>query len=237
MSYRINEIFYSPQGEGIRAGTPNVFVRFTACNMECRVEPGPKSPGGFDCDTEFASGEKMTLEEIHSAGMALIHPTAPAPSVTRPHEQWQILTGGEPALQVDNEYCDFMHSKGWKLAIETNGSIELPKKANYTARGRTLEFDLEQYPLDWITVSPKVAEHCIRQLHAHEVKYVRAKGQAIPKTKVKALYKLISPAFEPNTIGNIAQLEAETLKHCIELIMRNPDWRLSAQMHKLWRVR
>ncbi len=53
--YRINEVFYSLQGEGIRAGTANVFVRFTGCNLRCALEPGPRSPGGFDCDTEFES--------------------------------------------------------------------------------------------------------------------------------------------------------------------------------------
>jgi organic radical activating enzyme len=58
-TYVVNEIFYSLQGEGIRAGTPNLFLRLSRCNLACTVETH-----GFDCDTEFESGRRMTLEEI-----------------------------------------------------------------------------------------------------------------------------------------------------------------------------
>jgi organic radical activating enzyme len=130
-----------------------------------------------------------------------------------PSCEWIILTGGEPALQVDRELIDTLHAAGYKLAIETNGSIELPAG------------------IDWITVSPKVAEHAIRQRVAHEVKYVRAYGQAIPRTVVQAEHKLISPAFDGN------ELDRRTLEWCIRLVKENPDWRLSMQMHKAWGIR
>ncbi len=196
-SYVINEIFYSLQGEGIRAGTANLFLRFTGCNQTCR-----KETHGFDCDTEFATGRPMTLEEI----VAELRQSGPGC-------EWVVLTGGEPALQVDRELIDGLRAAGYKLAIETNGSIELPPG------------------LDWITVSPKVAEHAIRQRFAHEVKYVRGYGQAIPKTVVQAEYKLISPAFDGN------ELDRRTLEWCIRLVKENPDWRLSIQMHKVWGIR
>lgn len=196
-SYMINEIFYSLQGEGVRAGTANLFLRFAGCNQTCR-----KETHGFDCDTEFASGRRMTLAEILAEFRQI-----------RPGCNWVILTGGEPALQVDRELIDALHAAGYKLAIETNGSIELPPG------------------IDWITVSPKVAEHAIRQRFAHEVKYVRGYGQGIPKTVVQAEHKLISPAFE----GNI--LDPRTLEWCIRLVKENPNWRLSVQMHKNWNIR
>ena len=60
--YIINEIFYSLQGEGVRAGTPNFFLRLSRCNLACKVETH-----GFDCDTEFESGRWMTAEEIARA--------------------------------------------------------------------------------------------------------------------------------------------------------------------------
>jgi organic radical activating enzyme len=129
---------------------------------------------------------------------------------------WVILTGGEPALQTDSELIDGLHAAGFKLAIETNGSVELP------AMGEGIE---------WITVSPKVAEHAIRQRRAHEVKYVRGHGQGIPRTVVEAEHYLISPAFEG------AEVDPRTLAWCIRLCKENPPWRLSVQQHKLWNVR
>lgn len=195
--YRVNEIFYSLQGEGVRAGTPNLFLRFSRCNLECRVETH-----GFDCDTEFESGRWMTLPEI-VAELRQLSPVC----------DWVILTGGEPALQADAELIDGLHAAGCKLAIETNGSVELPAG------------------IDWITVSPKVAEHAIRQRRAHEVKYVRGYGQGVPKTVVEAEHYLISPAFEGESVS------LRTLDWCIRLCKENPPWRLSMQQHKLWGVR
>lgn len=195
--YRVNEIFYSLQGEGVRAGTPNLFLRFSRCNLECRVETH-----GFDCDTEFESGRSMTLPEIVAEMRSLSTEC-----------RWVVLTGGEPALQVDLELIGTLHAEGYSLAIETNGSIEL-------AAG-----------IDWITVSPKVAEHAIRQRRADEVKYVRGYGQGVPKTVVEAGHYLISPAFDG------AEVDRRTLDWCIRLCRENPPWRLSVQQHKLWSVR
>lgn len=206
--YHINEVFYSLQGEGMRAGTANVFVRFAYCNLECRVEPGPKSPGGFDCDTEFASGRPVTLDELD----AWIDGEATATqSETDP--EWVILTGGEPGLQVDDELVSHLHERGWKLAIETNGSVELVDG------------------LDWITVSPKVAEHAIRQRTADEVKYVRGYGQAVPESAVVADHYLLSPAFDG------IDMDTRTLDWCVRLVKENPTWRLSLQQHKAMQVR
>ena len=196
-TYRVNEIFYSLQGEGVRAGTPNLFLRFSKCNLACS-----KETHDFDCDTEFESGRRMTAEEILdelgrlSAGC-----------------RWVVLTGGEPGLQLDAVLVVALKAGGYRLAIETNGSVELPPG------------------LDWVTVSPKVAEHAIRQRTADEVKYVRAYGQGIPETVVEADHRLISPAFDGD------ELDRRTLEWCIRLVEENPPWRLSVQQHKGWGVR
>lgn len=195
--YAVNEIFYSLQGEGARAGTANLFLRFAGCNLTCRQETH-----GFDCDTEFVSSRKMTLDEILGDLRDLSREC-----------KWIIFTGGEPGLQIDNELVDSLHANNYKLAIESNGSVALPEG------------------LDWITVSPKVAEHAIRQRTAHEVKYVRGYGQGIPKTVVESDHYIISPAF------NGMDLDRKTLDWCVRLVKDNPPWRLSVQQHKFWSIR
>lgn len=203
MSYVVNEIFRSLQGEGHRAGVDNVFVRFTGCNMRCSLSSGPKSPGGFDCDTEFMSGRRLSLQQLIEDIMVedTYHPAKPAC-------KWVILTGGEPGLQCDKELCTALHAEGYRIAIETNGSVALP------------------WDIDYIAVSPKVAEHCIRQKKAHEVRYVRGYGQALPETVVQAEHYFISPAFNGNT------LDQRTLDWCRQLC-EGTRWKLSVQQHKL----
>lgn len=208
------ECFYSLQGEGMRAGTANVFIRMTGCNLKCSVEPGPLSPGGFDCDTEFASGRRVTLDQLWEWVQKSVEISTGEPRTGRQDWiGWIIFTGGEPGLQVDTELIDYFHAKGCKLAIETNGTIALPPE------------------LDWITLSPKVAEHAIKQLRADELKYVRGFGQGIPKPSAVAANYLISPAFDGGVV------HPDTMKWCIKLCLENPTWRLSVQQHKTWLVR
>lgn len=236
-TYRVNEVFYSLQGEGVRQGTPNVFIRFSGCNMRCAVEPGEKSPGGFDCDTEFESGRSVTLNELcdwvwQSVAIALGKKPGEHPF----ESEWIILTGGEPGLQVDTEFIDYFHKRAFKLAIETNGSIALPtycEDAARTGSGGETEFELNlgNQMIDWITVSPKVAEHAIKQRYANEVKYVRGYGQGVPKTVVEAEHYLISPAFDA------MRCDPKTMEWCVKLCLENPKWRLSVQQHKALKVR
>lgn len=170
--YTVNEVFLSPQGEGVRVGTLNVFIRFSACNLQCRMEPGPFSPGGFDCDTEFASGVKSTLPE-------LLREVA---EVGRGCKA-VILTGGEPTLQMDPPLLTGLREAGYYIAVETNG---------------THSIDREQ--VDWIACSPKVAEHAMRLTFAHELRYVRSSGQGIPKPSCKADHYLLSPAWDGGSL-------------------------------------
>jgi 7-carboxy-7-deazaguanine synthase len=181
----------------VRAGAPSLFLRFSRCNLACSREIH-----GFDCDTEFESGRRMAIDEIVAELRSL-----------SPRCSWVILTGGEPALQVDRPLIEALHEAGWKLAIETNGTVPLLPG------------------LDWITVSPKVAEDALRQRTADEVKYVRAHGQPLPETVVVAEHYLLSPAFDAD------RLDPRNLAWCIRLVQDNPPWRLSVQQHKLWGVR
>lgn len=103
-TYRINEIFYSLQGEGHHTGRAAVFVRFSGCNLKCPF-----------CDTDFSSYQEMTLGNIMTAV-----------SVWR-HCGFVVLTGGEPSLQADDALVEALHQAGFYVAMETNGTHAVPQ--------------------------------------------------------------------------------------------------------------
>lgn len=100
---KINEIFYSLQGEGHHTGFPSVFIRFSGCNMKCSF-----------CDTKHEDGILMSDDDIVRA-------------VKLYSADWIVLTGGEPSLWIDEEFVHLLKkATGKKVAIETNGSMPLP---------------------------------------------------------------------------------------------------------------
>lgn len=213
--YIVNEIFRSIQGEGIRAGTVNVFVRFSHCNLKCSADD---LLAGFDCDTEFSSGITHALDSLmHTIDLVdCSFDITTEKNRTRPCHR-VILTGGEPSLQIDQALINELKRLNYHVAIETNGTNELP------------------HSIDWICVSPKSAEHTLRvqdngQL-IDELKYVRHAGQGIPKPALKADHYLISPAFGDRAVSRA------NLEHCMNLVSENPEWRLSLQLHNLLKVR
>ena len=102
--WKVNEIFYSLQGEGYNTGTASVFIRLSGCNMHCDF-----------CDTRHEEGTMMSLPEIVAAVMQ--YPAAPL----------IILTGGEPSLWIDEDFVTGLKTMtGKRIAIETNGTHPLP---------------------------------------------------------------------------------------------------------------
>ena len=117
--YRINEIFYSLQGEGFYTGTPAVFVRFSGCNLRCAF-----------CDTQHQAGEMFSLQEIVSEVNR--YPVAPL----------LVLTGGEPSLFIDEAFVAELKQKtGKKIAIETNGTRPLPSNLDWVTFSPKTAFD------------------------------------------------------------------------------------------------
>ena len=204
MILRVSEIFYSLQGEGARAGTPNVFIRLQGCKTKDAC-----FASGVRCDTEFESGREMSVEQIEDWIL-----------VNAPAARSIIWTGGEPAQQLTEDIVEHFQWKSDRIpdmfqAIETSGLFPVPGGLNH------------------ICVSPKVAEHVVAKNFPNgvdELRYVRHAGQSIPEPSVKADHYFISPHSDGD------QLNAENLRHCIELIKQNPKWKLNLQMHKVWSV-
>ncbi len=101
---KINEIFYSIQGEGKWMGLPNIFIRTTGCNLRCSF-----------CDTTYAyeTGEEMSIEEI--INRIRKHPC-----------NYVCITGGEPLLQeAIVQLIDVLLEKKYVICLETNGSIDI----------------------------------------------------------------------------------------------------------------
>ena len=107
MNLKVNEIFYSLQGEGGRQGEASIFIRLSGCNLKCDF-----------CDTDFESGEEMSLEQV----LSFIRPF-PA--------TWIVWTGGEPTLQLNDAILSVFKEKGYRQAIESNGLRKLSDYLDY----------------------------------------------------------------------------------------------------------
>lgn len=102
MTLRVNEIFYSLQGEGHFTGAPAVFLRLSGCNLRCPF-----------CDTDHSGYTVMEYEEV--LDRLNVFPS-----------RHIVITGGEPALQLTPEFLAMLHDAGWFVQVETNGSLPLP---------------------------------------------------------------------------------------------------------------
>lgn len=202
---KVTEIFYSLQGEGARAGEPSVFVRLAGCNLAC----------GF-CDTEFESGKEMTCDELVVEMWKAVFRASGLKTTESGKPLWIVWTGGEPTEQLTEEHVRFFGLNNWKQAIETNGTNKVPDG------------------VDWVVVSPKVADHVWAKNFpdgVDELRAVRHAGQpAVPATPVPVKRKFLSPMFDGNKPNQ------ENVKHCTKLCLQNPDWSLSLQTHKLIQI-
>jgi len=225
--YRVNNIFYSLQGEGRNTGRAAVFIRFAGCNLRCPF-----------CDTDFDAFREMTTEDILSEMQSVVgspHSAAPVgspqlvsvvggfPADVRP---FVVLTGGEPTLQVDEAFIDLLHQHGYKVAMESNGTRPAPKN------------------LDWLTVSPKVNE----KLEMRNEKWEMRNENCRQPDELKIVFdEHTDPAavishssfliphllyLQPCDTGDAERNKAIT-QACVDYIKQHPQWRLSLQTHKL----
>lgn len=187
---RINEIFYSLQGEGHNTGRAAIFIRFAGCNLRCPF-----------CDTEFSEYREMSDADI----IAVIG-SWPA--------RFIVLTGGEPTLQVDDSFVALLHTHGYEVAMETNGTRPVPNG------------------IDWMTVSPKEAftgkTGRVTVDRCNELKCIFDGTHEPTDHGIEAEYYYLQPCDTGDNERNSRITQA-----CVEYISQNPKWRLSLQTHKL----
>lgn len=209
--YSVKEIYYTLQGEGAQAGRPAVFCRFAGCNLWSGREDDRAAATCKFCDTDFVGtdgpdgGKFANAEELSRACRA----TWKGNSGTPP---FVVLTGGEPMLQVDDALIDALHDAGFKIAIETNGTLPVPRS------------------IDWICVSPKAGEDLV-QRSGDELKLVHPQAGLGPEDlgdldfRHFLLQPMDGPALAANTVA------------AVDYCLAHPKWRLSVQTHKLLGLR
>ena len=126
-----------------------------------------------------------------------------------------VLTGGEPLLQVDSALVDELHRRGFEVALETNGTINVVKG------------------IDWICVSPKAGAE-MRQRTGNELKLVYPQPGLLPHDVlrlegVRFEHYLLQPMDGAHSVANTQA----ALEYCLD----NPQWRLSIQAHKILGIR
>ncbi len=217
VSYAVKEIFLTLQGEGMQAGRRAVFLRFAGCNLwSGRERDRAKAQCRF-CDTDFVGTDGENGGRYDSAALAgrvselWGEPdgvAAGGPGSSRRDGRLVVVTGGEPMLQLDPALVGALHSAGFEIAAETNGT--LPAAAG----------------VDWICVSPKAGTEIV-QRSGNELKLVWPQDGIDPDALLDWDFRhfILQPLD--------GQKREESLAAAIDYVMAHPRWRLGLQAHKL----
>jgi len=216
--YTVKELFPTLQGEGAHAGRAAVFCRFAGCNLWSGREEDRATAICQFCDTDFVGSDGYgggKFETAHELADAI--ETAWRSTSAGPQQRYVVFTGGEPLLQLDEELIEALHQKGFEVAIETNGTIKVPKG------------------VDWVCVSPKDGAELV-VLQANELKLVVPQAGHHSLEKLMARFegmdyrnRFLQPMDGPNQKSNT--------ELAVNLCQKRPLWRLSLQSHKLIGIR
>jgi 7-carboxy-7-deazaguanine synthase (Cx14CxxC type) len=206
MTYSVKECFLTLQGEGMQSGSRAVFLRFAGCNLWSGRERDRDTAQCRFCDTDFVGtdgeggGKFASADELAAQVEALWG--------ERRDQRLVVITGGEPMLQLDEALVEALHERGFRVAVETNGT--LPAAAG----------------LDWICVSPKAGTDVV-QRRGNELKLVWPQDDIDPA-------ELERWSFDHFLIQPMDCDEREAaMEAAIRLAMDRPKWRLSLQAHKV----
>lgn len=216
-TYSVKEIFMSVQGEGAQTGRPSVFVRFAGCNLWNGLERDRKSAVCSFCDTDFIGYDGVGGGQFTTALALAEEAFSYWPKGEHVGQPWVICTGGEPLLQLDAALIAALHAVGFKVAVETNGTILAPEG------------------IDWLCVSPK-ANAPLKQNSGDELKLVYPQSENKPEDFANLDFKAFSLQPLDGTVSGDEKsgtYESAAFEYC----MKHPQWRLSLQTHKWLGVR
>jgi 7-carboxy-7-deazaguanine synthase len=210
MSYAVNEIFYTLQGEGALTGRSAVFCRFAGCNLWSGREEDRAAAACPFCDTDFvgtdgSEGGRYADADALANQIAALWPK-------RHRNKFVVCTGGEPLLQLDPPLIEALHRRGFEIAVETNGTLPLPPD------------------LDWVCVSPKV-NNPIVVTTGDELKIVVPQEGLDPLAFADLAFRRFS--VQPMDGSNRERNTELAIRFCLD----HPQWQLSLQTHKVTGIR
>jgi 7-carboxy-7-deazaguanine synthase (Cx14CxxC type) len=206
MTYAVKECFLTLQGEGVQSGSRAVFLRFAGCNLWSGREQDRATAQCTFCDTDFVGTDGEGGGKFRAADELAGHVETLWGEGT--DDRLVVITGGEPMLQLDDALIEALHERGFRIAVETNGT--LPAAAG----------------LDWVCVSPKAGTEVV-QRQGNELKLVWPQPGIDPA-------ELEGWAFDHFLVQPMDCEEREAaLEAAIGLAMDRPKWRLSLQTHKV----
>ena len=206
MSYAVKEAFLTLQGEGVQAGSRAVFLRFAGCNLWSGREADRATAQCNFCDTDFVGTDGPGGGKFAAAGELAGHVEALWGEGA--DRRLVVITGGEPMLQLDTNLVDALHSKGFRIAVESNGTIAATPG------------------IDWLCISPKAGTEVV-QCSGDELKLVWPQPGIDPADLEGWDFRhfLVQPM-------DCAERQA-AIDAAIDLVMERPKWRLSLQAHKV----
>lgn len=220
--YRVKEIFYTLQGEGAQAGRPSVFCRFSKCNLWSGKEEGRAAAVCNFCDTDFVGTDGTNGGRYNKEALVQIISNL-WPDI-RQGKPYVVCTGGEPLLQLDEPLIEALHTAGFEVGVETNGTLPAPAG------------------IDWLCVSPKGSSDIVIK-QCHELKLVYPQPDAMPERfhDIQAQHYYLQPMadYRPLVLasdklsGAKEGLSAGNTRLAVGYCLTHPQWQLSLQTHKL----
>ena len=206
MTYAVKECFLTLQGEGVQSGRRAVFLRFAGCNLWSGREADRATADCRFCDTDFVGtdgegGGKFATAEALADRVETVWAGGD-------EQRLVVITGGEPMLQLDAALVDALHARGFRVAMESNGTLA-------AAAG-----------IDWLCISPKAGTEVV-QRSGDELKLVWPQ-EGIEPAELED-WDFANFLVQPM---DCADREA-AVEAAIALAMARPKWRLSLQAHKV----